>query len=130
MPLSYSVDPTAGIVTISGDYAGVEEWMRLLTTIAVDPHCPRGCAYLRDLRDGTVPTDAATVASVMESIGKAWQAVKPRRAAILTREEDRITAQVTGALADAQKLPIRAFTSYEDAMTWLREAPPPPDEMS
>src|SRR4051812_39760407 len=131
MPLIYTVDTTDRIVTITGDYAGVEEWMRLLTAIAVDPNCPRGCAYLRDLRDGTVPTDTATVVSVMESIGKAWHTLKPRRAAILTAQEDNITAQVTQALADSQKLPVRAFTSHEEAMTWLRQglAPPPaPDD--
>ena len=127
MSLSYSVDSTARIVTISGDYAGVEDWMRLLTTIAVDPNCPRGCAYLRDLREGTVPTDADTLVAVMDSIGKAWQAVKPRRAAILTREGDDITAQVADALAGARKLPVRAFTSYDEAIRWLREGVAPPE---
>ena len=119
MPLDYSVDPARGLVTISGEYAVADEWMDLLGRVLADPRRQPGFAFLRDLREATTPVDAATVLRIMEVVRKFWPQLRPSRAAILTRHDVDSPALVAVALADTEKLPLRVFTSHDEAMQWL-----------
>jgi hypothetical protein len=119
MPLDYSVDPDRRLVTISGEYAVADEWMDLLARVLADPRRQPGFAFLRDLRAATMPVNAATVLTIMEVVRRFWPQLQPSRAAILTRHEVDAAALVAVALADAEKLPLRVFTSQDEAMQWL-----------
>ena len=44
-----------------------------------------------------------------------------RRAAIVTGPIESDPAVIAHALADAEDIPLRAFTTYDEAVAWLRE---------
>ena len=121
MPLEYRIDAGAGIVTITGDYADAGEWRVLLRTVAHDPDFRPGSAFIRDLRASSHPVDAETVVGIMAVVREFWSQLGVRRAAIVTRPGIDLPAMMAHALAEEAHLPVRAFTSYEDAMMWLRE---------
>jgi hypothetical protein len=120
MPLSYVIDPTQSLVTITGKRAGADEWKALLARMLLDPRWEPGFAVLRDLRR-TTPADADSALPIMEVVRQFWPHLRPARAAILTHDLD--AASLTSeALAATHGLPIQVFTSYEAAVEWLREA--------
>lgn len=121
MPLSYTIDPAQGIVTVTGEYADADAWRVLLQAIARDPDYRRGCAFIRDLRTSLHPVTAETVTGIIAVVREFWSTLGVRRAAIVTRVGIDTPAMVAHALADDQRIPLRAFTSYDDAVTWLRE---------
>ena len=69
----------------------------------------------------TTPVDADTVVQIMEVVRRFWPQLQPSRAAILTRHDEDPAALVAHALADEERLPMRAFNSLDEAMAWLRE---------
>ena len=121
MPLSYTIDPTQRIITISGEYADAGEWTSLLARVLHDPQREPGFAFLRDLRAATTPVDAATVVSLMDVVRRFWPLLQPARAAILTPLEFDSAAMAAYAIADAEGMPMRVFRSYDDAIEWLME---------
>ena len=122
MPLSYTVDPTQRLITISGEYADAEEWKALLARVLHDPRRDPGFNFLRDLRTATTPVDAATVVSLMEVVRRFWPLLQPSRAAVLTPLEFDSAAMAAYAIAEAEGMPMRVFSSYDDAVEWLRGA--------
>jgi hypothetical protein len=120
MPLHYTIDPARRLVTITGEYSQPEEWRELLLRVLSDPRREPGFAFLRDLRQATTPVDAATVVGIIAVVRRYWPQLRPSRAAIITPLDIDPAALVAHALADAQHIPLRAFTSYDDAMEWLR----------
>jgi hypothetical protein len=90
-----------------------------LQQVLKDPDRQPGFAFLRDLRDATVPVDAATVVGIIEVVRTFWPLLQPSRAAILTPRQFDTAALTAHALADAQQMPLEAFTSYEAAIEWL-----------
>lgn len=122
MPLTYRIDPHTRVVTITGDYANADEWRKLLGAIAADPQYRRGFNFIRDLRESRHPVDAATVIGIIGIVRQHWLALGARRAAIVMGVHDSDPALVAHALASHHDLPIRAFTSYDDAVQWLGEA--------
>jgi hypothetical protein len=50
-----------------------------------------------------------------------WPHLGARRAAMVTRPAIDVPAMVAHALADEADIALRAFTSYEDAVAWVRE---------
>jgi hypothetical protein len=121
MPLSYSIDTAQSIVTITGDYAEPEEWRVLLTKVSADPRYQRGSDFLRDLRTSEHPVSAQSVMGIIAVVREFWQQLGVHRAAIVTRPGIDFPAVVAQALADEEALPLRVFTSYDDAKRWLRE---------
>ena len=121
MPLAYHIDTTQRIVTITGDYAESGEWRTLLGAVARDRGFGRGFSFIRDLRASANPVDAAAVVGIMTVVREFWAKLGVRRAAIVTRPGIDSPAMVAHALAEDAQLPVRAFSSYDDAMTWLRE---------
>jgi hypothetical protein len=121
MPLTYSLDAAERIVTILGDYAQPGEWRTLLLTLADDPAYRPGFAFLRDLRESAHPVDADVVVGIMTVVREFWSALSPRRVALLTRRDVDFPAMIAEALAEDSSLPMRAFSSYADAIAWLRE---------
>lgn len=119
MPLAYQIDRQRRIVTITGDYAEPAEWRSLLAAIAADPAYPGGCAFLRDLRESQHPVTPQSVMGIMAVVATFWATLGVRRAAILTRPGMDPPATVAHALAEDRRLPLRAFTSYDEAMAWL-----------
>lgn len=119
MPLSYDIDPGQRIITITGDYAEPAEWRILLGAIAADPRSPRGYGFLRDLRLSSNPVSAESVAGIIAVVRQFWSVLGARRAAILTRPGIDMPATVAHALAEDERLPLRAFNSYDDAVGWL-----------
>ena len=119
MPLRYQIDETERIVTITGDYAEPSEWRVLLTAIAEDPQYRRGCGFLRDLRASQHPVSAETVIGIIAVVREFWERLGATRAAILTRPGIDMPATVAHALAEDERLPVRACNSYEDAIAWL-----------
>ncbi len=120
MPLHYTIDPVGRLVTITGEYAVPEEWRVLLAQLLADPRRQPGFAFLRDLREATTPVDAATVVGIIEVVRRFWPLLQPSRVAILTPHRFDTAALTAHALADAEQMPLEAFTSHEVAMAWLR----------
>ena len=120
MPLSYSIDPALGIVTITGDYAEAAEWHALLTSVSRDPAYRRGFSFLRDLRASTHPVGAETVIGIIRVVREFWGQLGVRRAAVLTRPGIDSPAVIAQALADDARIALDVFTSYEEAIAWLR----------
>lgn len=125
MPLNYVIDSTQRLIIITGEYAGAEEWKALLARILHDPRWRANLAFLRDLRGATMVVDAETVVGIMDAVRRFWPLLSPARAAILTPREFDPAALTAHALADAHRLPLRMFTSYEAAIEWLREGVAP-----
>ena len=121
MRLSYRIDPMRRIVTITGDYADADAWRALLTEVAADPDYRSGSSFLRDQRDSVNPVSAETVVRIMAVVREFWQALRVHRAAIVTKAGLTDPAVIAHALADDQNIPLRAFTDYEEAVSWLQE---------
>lgn len=121
MPLVYAIDPQLHLITITGEYAAADEWHDLLARVLADPRRKPGMAFLRDLRGATTPVDAETVIGIIRVVRRFWPKLQPSRAAVLTPLTIDPAALVAHALADADHIPLRTFTSYEDALGWLRD---------
>lgn len=119
MGLSYSIEEALNLIVITGEYADAPEWERLMVRVVADPRRRPGCIVLRDQRGGTRPVDAATVIAIMAVVRRYWEKLDMRRAAILMQPDRDSPALVAHAVADAENLPIRAFTSYDVALEWL-----------
>ena len=120
MPLTYRIDATAGIVTITGDYAEAADWRQLLGTIGQDPRYQRGFSFIRDLRSSEHPVSAETVIAIIGVVREFWGQLGAHRAAIVTRRGIDNPAMVAHALADLEDIPLRAFSALEDALVWVR----------
>lgn len=125
MPLSYSIDPAQGIVTITGDYADAAEWRVLLTAVGRDAAYRRGFSFIRDLRSSEHPVSAQTVIGIMAVVREFWGQLGVRRAAIVTGHSIADPAVIAHALAEESHIPLRAFSSYDDAVRWVREGEDP-----
>lgn len=121
MPLSYHIDTERRLVTITGEYADDTEWRALLRRIGDDPAHQPGFAFLRDLRSARHPVDASTVMRIVAVVREFWEELRVSRAAIVTPRDRDAPAVVAHALAQEQEIPLRAFTSYDAAIEWLRE---------
>lgn len=119
--LAYQVDTAERIVTITGEYGTGEDWKALLTQILHDPLLQPGFAFLRDRRGVAADVEVATVVAVVDAIRRFWPHIRPSRAAILVSRGCDPRAIAASALADGHGLSIKAFTSYDDAVTWLRQ---------
>ena len=122
MTLAYRVDPAHSIVTITGDYADAGDWRALLTAVAHDPDFRPGFSFIRDLRESVHPVSPETVVGILAVVREFWAELGVRRAAIVTRPGIDGPAVVAEALAEDGHIPLRAFTSYDDAVDWLQEA--------
>jgi hypothetical protein len=123
MPLTYHIDPTAKIVTITGDYAEAEGWRTMLSAVANDPDYRRGFNFLRDLRHAEHPVSAEAVIGIVGVVRKFWDVLGVSRAAIVTRPGTiDYPAVIAQALADDQHIALQAFPSYDDAVAWLQAA--------
>ena len=120
MPLEYRIDSGERIVTITGDYAEPAEWRRLLTDVMGDERFGSGFSFIRDLRASQHPVGPETVVGIIAVVREFWGRLGAHRAAIVTRPGIDNPAMVAHALADHEHLPLRAFTSYDDALAWLR----------
>ena len=120
-PLAYLVDPSERIVTITGEYGTAEDWRTLLTNILHDPLLQPGFAFLRDRRGVSAEVEVATVVAVVDAIRRFWPYIRPSRAAILVSRGCDPRAIAASGLADGHGLSIKAFTSYDEAVTWLRQ---------
>src|SRR5829696_4329680 len=116
MPLTYVIDPSQRIITITGDYAEPDEWRVLLTAIAADARVAGEYGFLRDLRASAHPVGADAVIGIIAVVRQFWTVLGARRAAILTRPGIDLPAMIAHALAEDQHLPLRAFNSYDDAV--------------
>ena len=119
--LVYTIDPDQGLLTIAGEYAGPEEWKSVLSRVLADPRCRPGLFMLRDLRDATTPTSAETVVEVINVVREFWPKLQLSRYAVVTSLNLDPAALVAQALADREQLPMRIFTTREEALQWLRQ---------
>jgi hypothetical protein len=126
MPLSYVIDTDEKLITITGEYAAAAEWRDILSRVLHDPRREPGFGFLRDLRGASRPVDAATVVGILQVVRQFWPHLQPSRAAVLTPRDFDPAALVAHALADAERMPLQMFTSYEAAREWLREGTRPP----
>lgn len=85
-----------------------------------DPQREPGFAFLRDLRGATTPVDAVTVVGIMQVVRQFWPLLQPSRAAILTPRQFDSAAMTAHAIADEKYLPLKIFSSHEEALEWLR----------
>ena len=123
MPLTFRIDQQARIVVITGDYADAEGWQTLLRAVASDPAYRRGFNFLRDLRKAEHPVSAEAVIGIVEVVQKFWHVLGVSRAAMVTRPSTvDYPALVAQALAADEQIELRAFTSYDDAVAWLKAA--------
>jgi hypothetical protein len=76
---------------------------------------------MRDLRYSTHPVDAQAVMGIIAVVRQMWAPLGVRRAAMVTRPGIDVPAAVAHALAEDENMPLRAFTSYDDAVSWLSE---------
>lgn len=121
MPLSYRIDTERAIVVITGDYAEPAEWRMLLAKVLQDPGYQRGSSFIRDLRDSQHPVDAQTVVGIIRVVREFWPQLGARRAAMVTRPGIDAPAMIAEALAGDEQMPLRAFTSFDEAVQWLRK---------
>lgn len=120
--LDYSIDVAARLVTITGQIATVEEWKDLLVRILQDPQLQPGFAFLRDRRGAIASTDVGTtVVAIVDATRRFWPHIQPSRAAILVSRKSDAGAAAAHALAEAHGFCVKAFTSYEEAIAWLRQ---------
>lgn len=119
--LVYTIDPDQRLITIAGEYAGPDEWKRILSRVLSDPRCQPGFGMLRDLRGATTPTDAETVVEVINVVREFWPKLQLSRYAVVTPLNMDPAALVAQALADREDIPMRIFTTCEEAMQWLRQ---------
>jgi hypothetical protein len=124
MALQYDLDAAQQIVTITGDYAEPEEWRALLVALAQDPNYPGGYSFLRDVRASVRPVTAQSVMGIIALVREFWEQLKVHRAAIVTRPAIDAPAMIAHALAEDQRIPLRAFNSYDDALAWLKDDRP------
>ena len=122
MPLAYSIDSTRRIVTITGDYADARGWRTLLESVGADPAYQRGFGFIRDLRAADHPVDAATVIGIIAVVREFWDLLGVQRAAMVTRFGIDAPATVAEALAEDQRVALRAFRSYDEAVAWVQGA--------
>lgn len=121
MALTYRIDAAGGFVIITGDYADAGSWRTLLAAVAADPDYRPGFSFIRDLRRSAHPVGADTVAGIIAVVREFWPVLGARRAAIVTRPGIDDPAVIAHALAAYEHIPLRAFSTYEDAVAWLRE---------
>ena len=121
MPLSYRIDEALGAVIITGDYAEPDEWRTLLGAVALDAKYRRGYSFVRDLRASMHPVGPQTVVGIIAVVRKFWPVLGAHRAAIVTRPGIDLPAVIAEALAEDEQIPLRAFTSYAEAVQWLQE---------
>ena len=119
MPLTYTIDTTQRLISILGEYAEAGEWKTLLARVLEDPRFGPGFAFLRDLRGATTPVSAETVIGIMDVVRRFWPLLQPTRAAVLTPREMDMAALTAYAIADATDIPLKVFSSYDDALEWL-----------
>jgi hypothetical protein len=119
MALDYTVYPDQRLVVISGEFTSPSEWMVLAGRLLGDTRVNAGFAFLRDLRGIHHTHSATTVLSVFRVVQRFWPNFNPFKGAIVTDDGNHHAAQVAQALADSSDLPIRVFTSYEEAVEWL-----------
>lgn len=117
--LAYTVDPAHRLVTITGEYANAADWLKLAGKVLRDKRVKAGFAFLRDLRGAKKVPDASVVVAAFQVVQRFWPSVTPLKAAILTDSDDNSAVLVAQALADSHNLPIRVFTTYEEAVEWL-----------
>jgi hypothetical protein len=122
MPLTYSIDPATRVVTITGDYADAAGWRALLGAVATDPEYRKGFGFIRDLRASANPVDAKTVMGILAVVREFWEVLGVRRAAMVTRVGVDVPAAVAEALAADQRVALRAFTSFREAVEWVNGA--------
>ena len=120
MSLTYAIDRAQHRITITGEYADAAEWDLLLTRVLNDSRREPGFAILRDLRSATTPVSAAAVVGVMDVIRRFWPLLQPTRMAVLTPMEFDPAALTAHAIADEEDVPLKVFSSYEDAEEWLQ----------
>jgi hypothetical protein len=120
-PLDYRIDVSERLVVITGEYGDADRWRALLARILQDPFLRPGFAFLRDRRGAATCVDVATVAEMVDAIGRFWPHIKPCRAAILVSRDTDTGALAASELAATHALSIRAFTSYHAAVEWLRQ---------
>jgi hypothetical protein len=123
VPLAYHIDEHRKLVTITGDYAEPAEWRVLLDRVGSDPRLKPGFGFMRDLRYSTHPVDTQAVMGIIAVVRQMWTTLGVRRAAMVTRPGIDVPAAVAHALAEDENMPLRAFTSYDDAMGWLADGP-------
>ena len=124
MALTYRIDPSAKIVTITGDYTDAEGWRTLLAAVGADPAYQRGFNFLRDLRHAEHPVSAEAVVGIVDVVRRFWDVLGVSRAAIVTRSGAiDYPAVIAQALADDHHIALQVFPSYEEAVAWLRAAP-------
>jgi hypothetical protein len=121
VPLAYHIDEHSRLVTITGDYAEPAEWQVLLNRVRSDARLKPGFGFMRDLRYSMHPVDAHAVLGIITVVRQMWSVLGVRRAAMVTRPGIDVPAAVAHALAEDENMPLRAFTSYDDAVGWLAE---------
>lgn len=124
MPLAYRIDSPRQLVIITGDYAEPAEWRIVLTAIAADPGYRPGSSFIRDLRASEHPVDAQAVMGIIAVVREFWPRLATHRAAMVTRYTIDVPAVIAETLASDERMPLRAFTSYDEALDWVSEGRP------
>jgi hypothetical protein len=119
--LVYTIDSDQRLITIAGEYAGPDEWKSILSRVLGDPRCQPGLLMLRDLRDATTPTNAETVVEVLNVVREFWPKLQLSRYAVVTPLSMDPAALVAQAIADREEMPMRIFSTCEEALQWLRQ---------
>lgn len=73
------------------------------------------------MRASEHPVTAAAVIDIITVVREFWAPLAVHRAAVLSRPGIDPPALVAHALAEDQRLPLRAFTSYDEAIAWLTD---------
>ena len=129
MALSYLIDATQHVITISGDCAERAEWNVLLGRILNDPLHQPAFGFLRDLRDSKTLIDDEHIIGILEVVGHFWPLLRPSRAAVVLPLNVGIDSLTTAQrIAASEHRPLGVFFSYQDAMDWLRRGDVPISE--
>ena len=119
MALEYTIDPGRQIITITGEFASATEWLLLTGRLRRDPLFKPHSKFLRDQRGATHPPNSAMAAAIFNVIQRFWPELQVARWAIVTEHATDVIPITMQALGEQAGLPIRVFTSTDDAIEWL-----------
>ena len=122
MSITYRIDPVERLVylTMAGD-ASYREWEGAMLAILADPSYRPGFDFLIDRRAAPAPT-SDFIRRVVAFNREHHQELGGGRAVVVGNTADFGMGRMAEILSEGEPSPIRAFTSLDEALRWLRAA--------
>jgi hypothetical protein len=122
MPLSYRIDPVAGLILIDGDGPITQaERLEALRTMFDDPDFRPGLNTLCDVSTAVSLPTMAEIREVVDVISRNSQAIGRKKMALVISNPTMFgVARQFVAMADQTPLQIQIFSTREAGLAWLQ----------